>query len=54
MDAIEGDAAKYLPGSTVTDGYFVYTVIADTGDDWLTVRFYGHVSRVLKDQVVPA
>ena len=38
----------------VQDGYFTYTVLADTGDGWLTVRDpsnYAH--RLLKRQTVP-
>lgn len=36
----------------VTDGYFVYEVLADTNDGWLTVRLCGHTMRILASQVV--
>jgi hypothetical protein len=39
-------------GVKVTDGYFVYVVVADTTDGFLTVSLSGHTLRVLKSQVV--
>ncbi len=40
-------------GVTVTDGYFVYEVLADTRDGWLTVRMRvtNYVSRIPKSAV---
>ena len=38
----------YEEGSRITDGYFVYSVIYDAGDGWLTVRLCGHVLRIQK------
>ncbi len=35
----------------VTDGYFTYEVLADTADGWLTVRLFGHILRVRKEDM---
>jgi hypothetical protein len=41
-------------GSRVTDGYFTYTVLAITSDEFVTVSHHGHVLRILKSQLVLA
>lgn len=40
------------PGSRVFDGYFIYNVLADSGDGWLSVSLHGHWFRIQKSQVV--
>jgi len=39
-------------GAKVTDGYFPYTVVADTRDEWVTVQTtWAAVYRILKSQL---
>lgn len=46
-------ADTLLPeGTQVTDGYFPYTVVADTRDGWVTVQTtWAAVHRILKSQL---
>jgi hypothetical protein len=44
--------ALLVEGQQVTDGYFPYTVLADTRDGWVTVQSsFASVERILKSQL---
>jgi hypothetical protein len=38
-------------GTQITDGYFVYTVISDSNDGWVTATLCGHTFRLQKSQI---